>query len=82
MAGRPQPHLPAAPLVTLVEQRRQSNNPNKRLILTGKHARLWKAYDRARTNGWVTPHAADELAIHYLQMHPAEIWGIDMWATT
>lgn len=80
MAGKRR-SLDAAPLIELVEQRRHRTD-GKRLVITQQGTqRHWKAYDRARRTGTITFAAADLLAIELLKMHPAEIWGPDLWNT-
>lgn len=66
--------LPAQPLLDALEQRQAQGE-------TGwwNNKRLYRALCRARKDGWLTMRTADELAIHYLKQHPAEIWGADTW---
>lgn len=66
--------LPAQPLLDALEQRQAQGQ-------TGwwNNKRLYRSLCRARKDGWLTMRAADELAIHYLKLHPVEIWGVETW---
>jgi hypothetical protein len=65
-------HLPAAPLVHLVQRAGG-------LTACGvvEHSDLERAYYRAAENGTLTAQAADQLAIRVLGLHPMLVWGDD-----
>jgi hypothetical protein len=78
------PRLPIQPLVNLVDAHGglracgvwdHTGTPNR--IRWAR--RLLRAYSRSRQRGWIGLHAADELSVKALSMHPAEIWGADWW---
>jgi hypothetical protein len=82
---RQAPRLPITPLSRLVAARgglrscgirRQPGDLTDR---TRWVARLQRAYERAQHTGWISLHAADQLAVLALLMHPAEVWGALWW---
>lgn len=42
-------------------------------------ARLQRAYTRALTRGWISLRLADEICVHGLLQHPAEVFGNLWW---
>lgn len=44
----------------------------------GGNNRLARAWHRAKKDGRITVSMADELCIHLLHLHPAEVYG-DLW---
>lgn len=82
---RQPPRLPIQPLATLIAaqgglracgiRRRPGDLIDRRRWV----ARLQRAYERARHSGWVSLHAADELSVNGLRLHPAEVWGNAWW---
>lgn len=43
--------------------------------------RLYRAWTRARTQGWVSIWMADELCVHLLGVHPSFLYGDGWWET-
>lgn len=66
-------HLPAAPLVRVVEAAGGMRQ------LHVRDDRLERSFYRARRSGHLTLWAADELAVHALGQHPALVWGDAWW---
>jgi hypothetical protein len=82
---RQPPALPIRPLETLIAAqgglaacgiRRQPGDLLDRIRWV---ARLQRAHARARRSGFVSLRAADQLAVHGLRLHPAEVWGNAWW---
>lgn len=69
MPKGPWPHLPAAPLIALVEA---ADAAPTTVAQEG-------AWHRARVDGFVTRPGGDKLAIGLLGKHPCEVWGNDWW---
>ncbi len=72
--------LPAAPLLAAINRR-----GGLRVLLAGRRhtpegRRIGGVYQRARTRGWVTVAAGDELACRCLGVHPCAVWGAQFWA--
>lgn len=68
--------LPAAPLLALLSARPDTSTSASRF---GVSERLAQALYRARRRGWVTPYAADDIAVTLLGLHPACVWGESWW---
>lgn len=79
------PRLPIQPLALLIAAHGGlracgiRHQPGDLTDRTRWVARLQRAYERARQSGWISLHAADQLAIHALLRHPAEVWGALWW---
>ncbi len=74
------PRLPIAPLVRLVERAGGCAAASTRTGLDNDRLdRLRAAYHRGRKAGEVTVGIADELAIRFLGLHPALVWGDAWW---
>lgn len=69
--------LPFAPLQAHRPMFKQDRNGPYGGVNTGGEA-LARAWCRAQAKGWITVGMADEICVHLLKMHPAEVYQ-EMW---